>query len=137
MSDSPSGSANRLYRSRRDRLVAGVCGGLGQYFNVDPVLVRIAFVVLTLATGVFLLVYLVLAILTPERPPGEPEPVATPTAMAPRGREVLAYILVGLGLLFLANNLGLFRIAFWGWIWPLIIIAIGVLLLLRSRPAES
>ncbi len=135
--DDPSGSTNRLYRSRRDRLVAGVCGGLGQYFNVDPVLVRIAFVVLTLATGVFLLVYLVLAILTPERPQGEPEPLAIPTAIAPRGREVLAYILVGLGLLILASNLGLFRIALWGWIWPLIIIAIGVLLLLRSRPAQS
>jgi phage shock protein C len=38
---------NRLYRSRKDRLVGGVCGGLGAYFGIDPVIVRLVFVVLT------------------------------------------------------------------------------------------
>jgi len=112
-------------------MIAGVCGGLAQYFNIDPVLVRLAFVALTLATGAFLLVYIALAIITPERPLGEAEPTITSRPSAGRGRELVAYFLLGLGVLLLAGNLGLFRAAYWGWIWPLIIIGIGVFLVLR------
>ncbi len=58
----------RLYRSRKDRMIAGVCGGLGKYFNVDPVLLRIAFVVLTFFSGSGLILYLILAIVVPNEP---------------------------------------------------------------------
>jgi phage shock protein C len=61
-------SDNRLYRSRSDRMVAGVCGGLAKYFNVDPTLVRLVFVVLALAGGPGLLLYLVMWIITPIEP---------------------------------------------------------------------
>lgn len=64
----------RLYRSRKDRMIAGVCGGLGEYFNVDPVLLRIAFVILILFSGTGLILYLILAIVVPNEPePGEVE----------------------------------------------------------------
>lgn len=56
----------RLYRSRRERIVFGVCGGLGDYFEVDPVLVRLIFVLITLAGGAGLLVYIIMAIIFPE-----------------------------------------------------------------------
>jgi phage shock protein C len=56
----------RLYRSRTDRLVAGVCGGLGEYFGIDPTLVRLAAVLLTLVNGVGLAVYVILWIVVPE-----------------------------------------------------------------------
>lgn len=69
---------NRLYRSRTDRLIAGICGGLGQYFGVDPTLIRLFFVVATLLTGgIFLLVYLVTWIVAPEEPFGLAENKAT------------------------------------------------------------
>ncbi len=62
----------RLYRSRTDRVFAGVCGGLAERLNVDPSLVRIAWVVLALATAVvpFLVLYVVMALIVPERPGG-------------------------------------------------------------------
>ena len=60
-------SDKRLVRSKSDRMFLGVAGGLGEYFNLDPVLVRLFFVLFGLAThGQALLVYLLLAILMPE-----------------------------------------------------------------------
>jgi phage shock protein C len=58
----------RLYRSRTDRKLAGVCGGLAQYFNTDATLMRVLFVVLALLGGPGLLIYLVLWIVVPEEP---------------------------------------------------------------------
>jgi phage shock protein C len=58
----------RLYRSRTDRKLAGVCGGLAQYFNTDATLMRVLFVVLALLGGPGLVIYLVLWIVVPEEP---------------------------------------------------------------------
>ncbi len=59
----------RLYRSRSNRMLAGVCGGLGQYFNVNPTWVRIFFVLLELPGGVpGTVIYLVLWFVLPEEP---------------------------------------------------------------------
>ena len=55
----------KLYRSRSDRMIFGLCGGLGKYFNIDSTLVRIIFVLLTMPGGAGLLIYLVLSIITP------------------------------------------------------------------------
>jgi len=56
----------RLVRSSKDKMVAGVAAGLAEYFNVDPVLMRIAFVVLALLGGPGLLLYIILWIVMPE-----------------------------------------------------------------------
>jgi len=59
----------RLYRSRGQRMVAGVAGGIAQYLNVDPTLVRLAFVALTLVGGgIGLALYVILAIIMPLEP---------------------------------------------------------------------
>lgn len=58
----------RLYRSYLDRKVAGVAAGLGEYFDMDPLLVRLLFVILTLAGGGGVLIYIILWIVTPEAP---------------------------------------------------------------------
>lgn len=60
----------RLYRSRTNRKLAGVCGGLAQYFNTDATLIRALFVVFALLAGPGLVVYLVLWIVVPEEPLG-------------------------------------------------------------------
>jgi phage shock protein C len=60
----------KLYRSRTDRKLAGVCGGLAQYFNADVTLIRVLFVVLALLGGPGLVMYLVLWIIVPEEPQG-------------------------------------------------------------------
>lgn len=58
----------RLYRSRKDKMLAGICGGLAEYFAVDPSLVRIACVLLCLYAGTGLLVYILAAIIIQEDP---------------------------------------------------------------------
>jgi len=60
--------SKRLYRSLTDRKFAGVAGGLGEYFVIDPLLLRLAFVVLALAGGGGLLIYIILWVVTPENP---------------------------------------------------------------------
>ncbi len=57
--------ARRLYRSRKHRLIAGVCGGLGEYFNVDPVLIRLIWVVLCFVWGLGLFLSLIAWIIIP------------------------------------------------------------------------
>ena len=54
----------RLYRSEKDRMLAGVCGGIGYYFNVDPTLIRLAWIIFCFC-GVGILAYIVAAIIVP------------------------------------------------------------------------
>jgi phage shock protein C len=61
-------STRKLYRSKTDRKVAGVCGGLAQYFNIDPTLIRVLFVVLAILGGSGLVLYLALWIIVPNEP---------------------------------------------------------------------
>jgi len=69
-----SRSRKRLTRSRSDKKVFGVCGGLAKYLNLDSTLVRIAFVIGTIASGgPFILAYLVLAYVMPKESPLSPE----------------------------------------------------------------
>ncbi len=58
----------RLYRSRTDRMISGVCGGLGEYLNIDPTVVRLLFALSLLIGGTGLLVYVVMLIVVPEEP---------------------------------------------------------------------
>lgn len=59
---------NKLYRSRKERVIFGICGGLGHYFRVDPVLVRIIFILLTFVKGMGILSYLIFALIIPLEP---------------------------------------------------------------------
>ncbi len=62
-------AAKRLYRSRKDRMIAGVCGGIAEYFNIDPVIVRIIALILLLPGGLpGLIPYIILWIAVPEAP---------------------------------------------------------------------
>ncbi len=56
----------KLYRSRTDRKLAGVCGGVAEYFAIDPTMVRLLWVVFTLMGGSGLLAYIIAAIIMPE-----------------------------------------------------------------------
>jgi len=59
----------RLYRSRKDRILGGVCGGLGEHIDVDPTIIRVVWAVVTLLTiGTGLLAYIIAWILIPEEP---------------------------------------------------------------------
>jgi phage shock protein PspC (stress-responsive transcriptional regulator) len=63
-----STDVKRLYRSRSDRMLAGVCAGIGEYLNIDPTVVRLLFVATALLGGPGFIVYLVMWIIVPEEP---------------------------------------------------------------------
>ncbi len=69
---------SRLMRSRRDKVIAGVCGGLGEYFNIDPVVVRLIFVLATLTSGIGFVLYPVLWLIMPKAPSGMPSAFSDP-----------------------------------------------------------
>ncbi len=58
--------SKRLYRSRTVKVIAGVCGGLADYFGVDPILVRVLWVVAVLSFGAGLLAYILLCLFVPQ-----------------------------------------------------------------------
>lgn len=119
----------RLYRSATDKVIAGVCGGLAQYFSIDPAIVRLAFVVFALAGGASVLLYIVLWIAVPI---GAGTPAVS---LGERGNEVVATILIAVGALWLLANFGAFAFINWRFAWPLLLIAAGAALLFRRvRP---
>ncbi|HEX2129819.1 MAG TPA: PspC domain-containing protein [Solirubrobacterales bacterium] len=117
--------ARRLLRSRDDRMIAGVAGGLGRYFAVDPTIVRIAFVVSIFFGGLGVFAYLALALFVPSAEgDGEIEP-------APIERSRGLAIAAGVGIVIVALSWGAFD-GGWGWDggpWffgpPLVLLAIG------------
>jgi phage shock protein C len=132
----------RLYRSRKQRVLAGVCGGLGEYFDVDPVFVRILTVILTFAHGIGLIAYLVAWIAMPKAPmmpasPEQPEsPGDTPVEIQPQ-REPSAWRIYLPGLIFiLVGTVFLMDHLFWWFrwhhVWPVLLIIAGAAMIWRS-----
>ena len=142
--------ADRLYRSRDDRVIAGVAGGVAEAIDADPSIIRVAWVLLTLLTGgIALIVYIVMAIVVPERPYGvEGEPsVAAPggagTGMpnpaggsrrGPRERgggglvAGILLILIG-GFLLIRQVVPSIDLGFW---WPTVAIVLGIVLVVLA-----
>jgi phage shock protein C len=113
-------------RSRSERVIAGVCGGVGRYLGVDPVLLRIAFIILALANGLGVIAYVVCWVAIPEDGPDQPS-VPAPQGRRETGRLVLGGSLVVLGLVLLLDRLApdldeLF--------WPVAVVAVGVAVML-------
>lgn len=61
-------SYRKFYRKRNDKVIAGVCSGLADYFDIDPTLVRILWAAITLAGGAGLLAYIICLVVVPEEP---------------------------------------------------------------------
>lgn len=128
--------SKRIYRSRVDSKIAGVCGGIAEYFNIDPVIPRIIAVVLALTKGVGIVAYLIAWIVIPRVPLGREEEAAGVESSEP-GRSGFwqsiwpGVILVAVGGIFLLHN------AFWwfdfdDYFWPVILIAVGAFLVYNS-----
>lgn len=126
----------RLYRSRTDCKFAGVCGGLGEYFDVDPTLIRIITIVLFFAHGVGLLAYIIAWIAMPKEPLQAILDKATLSEQAPKTTEsssswvkfIPGLILIAIGLFFLFEHI------FWWFhfhlFWPILLILFGIILLI-------
>jgi phage shock protein C len=134
----------RLYRSTREKMIGGVCGGMAEYFDIDPVLIRILFVVATFVGGSGVLAYIICWIIIPEEPrvvqpaatqqttsqPNPPQPQPVVTSEGHRGSAIAGIILIVIGGLFLADNL-LPHFHF-GELWPILLIILGIGILSKS-----
>lgn len=87
----------RLYRSRKNRVLAGVCGGLGEYLNIDPVVIRLIWVAISLVWGFGIILYIIAALIIPEEPTTTSptttySPQPPPTASTDRSRSLTAIL---------------------------------------------
>lgn len=142
----------RLYRSYTDKMLGGVCGGLGEYFDIDPVIIRVLFVVAVLFGGGGILAYIILWIVIPQKPftiPKANQESKTDSETSGENRNdnsfrqyvvekrrmnknsLAGIILIFLGVLFLLDNF-VPRFSFHDF-WPLILIGIGFALILNAR----
>lgn len=124
--------SQRLSRSRTDRMLAGVCGGLAEYFDIDPTIVRVVFAVATVMTALLpgILLYAVMALVMP----ADSSLATDEAAPRPARRAALAgVILVVMGALLLLGNFGVLAWWSWGRLWPLVLILAGAILLMRRR----
>ena len=124
----------RLQRSRSDRKVAGVSGGLAQYFEIHPAIFRVGFVVLTLLGGAGLLIYAAAALVMPDE--GKEDSIAT---AALRNRRDRPWPVIGLGFLAVAGAILLSRVSLSlnGGSWFLFLVAGIVILWITRQPAED
>ena len=127
----------RLYRSRKNRVFKGVAGGIGEYFGIDPVLVRLAFLLTFAMGGVGVIAYILAWVLLPKRPKGQ----AVPPTPRTSGLEVLhnrslgVWVLVAIGAGLILDQLNL-NIA-GDRLWPLLLIGGGLIVLMRRRDAGA
>ncbi|MGD8605403.1 MAG: PspC domain-containing protein [Anaerolineales bacterium] len=123
-----------LYRSRRNRILGGVCGGIAEYFGLDPTLVRIITVLLMLLPGIGVLTYVILWIVIPARPIGEEiEEPAKP--LSSTNKYLPGIILIAFGLLLLFREY-VFHFT-WSDFWPLVLIVLGIALIIAGNARSS
>ena len=128
------GPPRRLYRSKINRMISGVCGGLAEYMNIDPVIVRISFILLGLFGGVGLLLYILGMIIIPQNPTQYPlDKVKEKTDHS----AFWGWFLIIIGALLLIPQFTFIPpIDFWNlpWtsIWAVLFIAFGIFLILKK-----
>jgi phage shock protein C len=129
----------RLTKSSTDFVLAGVCGGLGKYFGIDPVLFRIGFIILTFAGGGGFWIYLILFLIMPEDPNRQQSNLeARAQQVGNRVTQEFSWLRPGLGALImvfglwlLLENLGL-ELPNVMRFWPVIFIFIGTAIIIKA-----
>lgn len=139
-------STGRLTRSGRDRIIAGVCGGLAEYLEIDSILVRLGFLILLFASGIGFPIYLILWFVMPNDTGQEDFDSETiQKNLGEVGDKVyegfsrlgrpgtVGALLILLGIFFLLGELGVLHGVGGAIFWPIVLILAGIFLLLRRR----
>jgi phage shock protein C len=145
----------RLYRSRKDKIIAGVCAGIGRYFDIDPVIVRIIAIVLFFWGGSGIIAYIIAVIVIPLEPEpdqmiekkttraksaaGEEKPETVAGTPSNTGALIAGIVLILLGGIFLLRNFPFFDHYYWWFrhqighiFWPAVLIAFGAFMIVRG-----
>jgi phage shock protein C len=143
----------RLYKSHSNKVIAGVCGGIAEYLDIDPLLVRILTVIFFFAGGFTLLAYIVGMIIIPSQPwetacegataQGQSAAAACSTSYGSHnstGSIIVGVVLLLFGIHYLFRNIPFFNPYYWwfwdiGWhfIWPSLLILAGLLVIFATR----
>ncbi len=127
-----TGTPETLLRSRDDRIIAGVAGGLGEYYKVDSVLIRFAFIGLAFVGGLGFLLYLIGYLVMPEASDGDGHRPVYRIDLHPQ-RSQIGSLLIAIGLIALFINLNILTFHIVGRFWPIILIIIGLVALRRRN----
>lgn len=126
----------RLYRSTTDRYIGGVCGGLAEYFAIDPAIVRVIFLIAVFLHGTGLLAYAVLWIAVRKRPQGAEIPKDRAIRTSGWWKYAVGLILIAVGAVLLINENWYWMDLDWfveRW-WPALLIVLGLaLILIKGR----
>ncbi len=151
--ETPPNQSKKLYRSNTDKIIAGVCGGLGKYLNIDPTIIRIAFVILAIINGAGLIIYIILALVISKEGQEQRQPVEqTIKEMADdikkeavdiqekmqgqkswfsEKRNIIGLIVVVVGFFALINVLFPMQWLNWKIFWPLVLVFIGFYIIIK------
>jgi len=137
--------AKRFTRSKHDKIIGGVCGGLGEYLNIDPVIIRIVWLVLFFAGGVGLIAYIVAWIIVPEENDSpyqerQKSEFQSKKSEDSGGKLIGGIILIIMGVLFLLDRhwyfndfLENFIRMIWKYFLPAVFIGLGIYLISKSK----
>ena len=143
MSGGENGEIKKLYRSRKDSVIGGVCGGLAEYLEIDSTVVRLLWAISFFIFGFGLLLYIVALCVIPKNP-SHPEPEEQKEEEQPKKEHahgatdwnlVVGVVLLVLGVMFLLGQFDVFdfeyiRFNFFPWrlFWPIVLIGLGIFL---------
>lgn len=138
---------NRLYKSNKDKVFEGVCGGIGEYFNIDPVIIRLMWVVLVVFGGTGIVAYLIAMLIIPKQPElaADEVQVEPETSSETYSNRFWGLIMIIAGILLLFGIVGPIAGVFAGIamamghvLWPVIFIGLGLYLYLnQSETGET
>jgi phage shock protein PspC (stress-responsive transcriptional regulator) len=134
-SETQSASIKELHRSRDDRILAGVAGGLGRYFDISPTFFRIGFAILTLVGGAGILLYVAAWLVIPDE--GESDSIVSEALRRHRDRP---WLLAGVGLVAIALVSLFARADFWpnsGFAWTLLLLGVLAVVFAQRRAADG
>ncbi|KPU42289.1 phage shock protein C [Oxobacter pfennigii] len=125
----------QLFRSRNNKMIAGVCGGIAEYFAIDPTIVRLVWVLITLTYGIGLIAYIIAAIVIPDNmyqsyenyEQKSNEEYAKPAVSSDKTNLIIGCILVLIGAFAVLK-----RFFYWfdfSLLWPVLLIAVGAIIL--------
>ncbi len=151
----------KLYRSTKERIIAGVCGGIAEYFDVDPTLIRLLWILIVLLGGVGIIAYIIASIIIPKNPEEVAEAEGATEGKedigekvkkgakevidevkerfesggslpeTERNRRILGGIIIIVIGLIFLLN-SFFPWFGWGGLWPLVLIALGIIIIIQS-----
>ena len=134
-------SHEKPYRSKVNRIVGGVCGGIAEYFNIDPLIVRIGWVFVTLFAGAGIIAYIAALIVVPDNP--NQQEVKKAKSQTGDGAKLWGSLLIIIGGILLLQQTGLFyRLHWWSFPWQgflaVLLVGFGIYLIyVRNTNKES